>query len=70
MDTFIFKWHNRAMDIHSIISGFGTIAATARALGVSRQTIYNWINGRKKITELRRQDIEIRVGKRTPASVA
>jgi len=70
VDTFIFKWHNQAMDIHSIISGFGTIANTARALGVSRQTIYNWINGRKKITELRRQDIEIRVRKRTPASVA
>jgi plasmid maintenance system antidote protein VapI len=58
------------MDIHQVISTFGTIAATARALGVSRQTIYNWINGRKKITELRKQDIEIRLGKRTPAAVA
>ena len=58
------------MDIHQVISFFGTIAGTARALGVSRQTIYNWINGRKKITELRRQDIEIRLGKHTRASVA
>jgi plasmid maintenance system antidote protein VapI len=58
------------MDIHQVISCFGTIASTARALGVSRQTIYNWINGRKKITELRRQDIEIRLGKHTRASVA
>jgi len=58
------------MDIHQVISVFGTIAGTARALGVSRQTIYNWINGRKKITELRRQDIEIRLGKHTRASVA
>jgi len=58
------------MDIHQIIAGFGTIAGTARALGVSRQTIYNWINGRRKITELRRQDIEIRLKKHTPPSVA
>jgi transposase-like protein len=58
------------MEIMQIVNHFGTISRTARALGVSRQTVYNWLHGRRKLTALRRQDIEIRMGKQTPASVA
>jgi len=58
------------MEIQQIIAHFGNISRAARGLGVSRQTIYNWINGRKRLTDMRRRDIEMRMGKQTPASVA
>ena len=58
------------MDIHEIIQTFGTIAATSRALGVSRQSIYNWINGKRKMTKLRADDLKKALVKHTRASVA
>ena len=58
------------MEIHEIISVFGTIAATSRALGVSRQSIYNWLQGKRKMTKLRTDDLKKAIKKHTRASVA
>jgi hypothetical protein len=48
------------MDAKQLIERFGSVTAAAKALGVTRQTIYNWLD--RGITELRRLDIELKLG--------
>ena len=46
------------MSIEQIIKHFGGIAQAARALGVSRQSVYNWLRA-GEMPELRRMQAEI-----------
>jgi DNA invertase Pin-like site-specific DNA recombinase len=48
------------MNAQQLIDRFGSVTATAKALGVTRQTIYNWM--RTGITVMRRLDIEHKLG--------
>ena len=58
------------VDIKAIVSFFGNVTATARELEVSRQTVHNWLAGRRRIGRLRAQDIAIRMAKHPRGSAA
>ena len=49
------------MDIKEIVKQLKGKTAAAKILGVSRQTIHNWLSGKVQINDLRRQDIERRL---------
>jgi len=51
------------MELEEIIKAFGGVSQTARALGVTRQTIYIW-RGKGAIPDVRRIQAEVLIRER------
>ena len=58
------------MDIKEIVKQLKGKTRAAKFLGVSRQTIHNWLSGKVQINDLRRQDIERRLAQLPQGSAA
>jgi len=54
---------DRKMELEEIIKAFGGVSQTARALGVTRQTIYIW-RGKGAIPDVRRIQAEVLIRER------